>query len=359
MNKPYLLALNRLRGIGPRTVLSLLQRWPRLEVLFQLPKQDLQAMGLPPKLAHAISNCTLAAVEQDIKWENAAPNRYILTLEDKQYPALLKEIYDPPLVLYAQGNLEAFNNPALAIVGTRKPSPHGGDAAWRFAYELSPYLTIVSGLALGIDAKAHQGCIDHEGSTIAIMGTGMLHIYPAIHKQLASNILRKGLILSEFSLNQAPTPGHFPRRNRIISGLSLATLVVEAAIKSGSLITARLALEQNRDVLAIPGSINNPQARGCHYLVQQGAKLVTSPQDVLDELEVISPKIDELLPARPFTFRDKGEKLLAFVGFEITTIHDIMVRSNLSFEVAASGLAELELQGIIKAVTGGYIRCAM
>lgn len=355
-NKRYFLALNRISQIGPRTVMKLLERWPKLQNMFESSFGQLQEAGLPAKLAQAISQFDLAIIDSDWRWEEQE-NHHLLTWEDKRYPPLLKEIHDPPIVLYVKGDLSCLKQPALAMVGSRKPSVTGSETARRFAYELAlKQLTIVSGLALGIDAQAHQGCLDAGGKTVAVMGTGIDRIYPRQHAKLAEKICHNGLIITEFPLKSAASAGHFPRRNRIISGLSLSTLVVEAAIHSGSLITARLALEQNRDVLAIPGSILNPQARGCHYLVQQGAKLVTSSQDVLEELGMEKQQVK---PPQTVILARDDENLVKFIGFEITTIDQIVERSGLNVEEVACGLATLELQGIVKAVSGGYMRCSL
>ena len=279
----------------------------------------------------------------------------MLTWDDPEYPPLLKEIHDPPPVLYAIGDLLSFQQPTVAMVGTRKPSIMGSETAWRFAFELAgKNITIVSGLALGIDAQAHSGCLAAGGKTIAVMGTGIDCIYPRRHVQLADKIGENGLLLSELPLQSPPIAGHFPRRNRIISGLSLSTLVVEAAVRSGSLITARLACEQNRDVLAIPGSIYNPQARGCHHLLQQGAKLVTTSNDVLDELGIDYTKV---VPEFVNTLASENKNLVKCIGFEVTTVDQIITRSGLNVEKVVCNLAELELQGVVKAIPGGYMRC--
>lgn len=354
-NKLWFLALNRINKIGPRTVMKLLKRWPNLEDMFKLSRHELKEAGLPDKLAEAIHDFNMSAVDADLEWETA-DNHHLLTWEDKRYPRMLKEIYDPPAVLYAAGDLNCLEQTMLSIIGTRKPSISGKETAWNFAKDLSSlHITIVSGLAHGIDASAHSGCLSANGSTIAVMGTGINIIYPRGHANLANKIKERGLLLTEFPLNTSPTAGHFPRRNRIISGLSLSTLVVEAANRSGSLITARLALEQNRDVLAIPGSIHNPQASGCHYLLQQGAKLVTSTQDVIDELG-IGKKVTET-SLRQQSLASNNKNLVKCFGFEITTIDQLVQRSGYSVETVASELAQLELSGVVKAVPGGYFRC--
>ncbi len=353
-NKDYLLALNRINPIGPRTVAKLLKRWPRLEELFQLSAHQIEKAGVPAVIAAAIKKFDWKEIEADLRWQEA-PNHFLLTLGNADYPRLLQEIPDPPSVLYAIGDVSCFRQPTVAIVGSRKPSVTGSETAWRFAFELAKkHITIVSGLALGIDAQAHSGCIEAQGKTIAVMGTGIDYIYPRRHVKLAEKIGENGLLLSEFPLQSPPIAGHFPLRNRIISGLSLCTLVVEAAIRSGSLITARLALEQNRDVLAIPGSIYNPEAMGCHHLLQQGAKLVTTSADVLEELDI---ECEQRSLEFAFTLATENKNLVKCIGFEVTTVDQIITRSGLSIEEVVCNLAELELQGIVKAISGGYMRC--
>lgn len=356
-NKHYLLALNRIPAIGPRTVAKLLKRWPNLEELFQLSQINLEQLGIPLKIAESIANFNLNEVDDDWRWQEA-DGHFLLTWCDAEYPSLLKEIPDPPPVLFAKGDLSCFLFPAIAIVGSRKPSIAGKENAWHFAHELAlNQLNIVSGLALGVDAQAHSGCLHAQGKTTAVMGTGIDFIYPARHRVLAEKICENGLLLSEFPLRSPPIAGHFPRRNRIISGLSLATLVVEAAIRSGSLITARLALEQNRDVFAIPGSIHNPQAQGCHHLLQQGAKLVTSCDDVLSELQLTRTHYTQ--NETGLALASENKNLVKCIGFEVTSIDQIIDRTGLSVENVTCGLAELELLGMIKAVSGGYMRCML
>lgn len=355
-NLPYFLALNRMENVGPRTVAKLYKKWPDLQQMFECSTLELEQAQVPPRLAKMISSFDMALIQDDLLWMDAANDHYVLTWDSPAYPPLLKEISDPPVVLYAKGQLSALQPPHLAIIGSRNPSITGSNNAHTFAKAIaSQGITIVSGLALGIDAQAHLGCLNAEGQTIAVMGTGIDCIYPARHVKLAEQITQKGLLLSEFPLKSPPKAGHFPRRNRIISGLSLCILVIEAAIKSGSLITARMALEQNRDVLAIPGSIHNPLARGCHYLVQQGAKLVTSVADVLDEFKIQLPEC--VADKSVFSLASENENLVKFIGFELTTVDQIMLRSGYTVEQVLSELAELELTGAIRTVPGGYMRC--
>ncbi len=354
-NKHALLLLNRLPNIGPRTIKKLLGHWPDIAEVFSLPKNNLLKAGLSERLASTIVSAKTDVIDPDLRWAEAA-HHALLTWSDADYPSVLKEIPDAPPVLYTSGSLSCLIGPKLSIIGTRAPSVTGAESAFNFAYELGAHaITIVSGLALGIDKQAHLGCLSGKGKTIAILGAGIDCIYPRQHARLAKEIEREGLLVSEFPLGTAPLAGHFPRRNRIISGLSMATLVIEASLKSGSLITAHLALEQNRSVMALPGSINNPQAKGCHTLLQQGAALVTSPREVLEELCVER------------RFRGSGKELgssmggtgslTAYISFEVTTVDTIVDRSSLPVEDVITDLAELELQGRVKAVPGGYIRC--
>lgn len=353
-NKSYLIALNRLQGFSPRIYPKLISKWPNLAEMFSLSAATLEKNGVSAKLAYAISKVDLQEVAADLQWQAADARRNIITLEDSSYPDLLKQIADPPIVLYTLGDITCLSNQIVAMVGSRKPTITGLENSHRFAFELARnQITVVSGLALGIDARAHQGAIAANGQTIAVLATGVDNIYPRRHLTLAERICENGVIISEFSLKTPPIAGHFPRRNRIISGLALATLVVEAAIRSGSLITARLALDQNRDVLAIPGSIHNQQARGCHQLLQQGAKLVTSCIDILDELN-ISVSHDII---HDVTVPDFEQGLVRYIGFEVTSVDQLIARSGLSITDIMCDLAKLELKGIVNAVPGGYMRC--
>lgn len=356
-NKRYFLALNHMERVGPLTITKLMKRWPDLQDMFELSATGLIEAGLPAALVESITHFDWRRVDEDWRWQEK-DNHHLVTWADPEYPVLLREIHDPPAVLYARGDLTAFNQPSIAMVGTRKPSVTGSETARYFARELSKQaMTIVSGLALGIDAQVHQGCLDAGGKTIAVMGTGIDMIYPRRHRQLADEICQNGLLLSEFPLKTSVNAGHFPRRNRIISGLSLATLIVEAAVRSGSLITARLAMEQNRDVMAIPSSIHNPQARGCHHLLQQGAKLITSLEDVLVELNIVR-HVPGLSEEQSVKWTANNEHCVKWIGFEVTSIDQIVDRSGLDLNAVTRCLAELEIQDVIRAVPGGYMRCA-
>jgi len=301
-----------------------------------------------------------------------ACNSQIITFDDVLYPKQLKEIYDPPLVLFVKGNEQLLNNMQIAIVGSRAASINGREAAFDISKQLAEQgLVVTSGLALGIDASAHKGAITTSTGTIAVVATGLDKVYPARHKPLAKKIVEnQGVIISEFLPGTPPRAGHFPKRNRIISGLSKGVLVVEAALKSGSLITARCALEQNRDVFAVPSGINNPQAKGCHWLIKQGAKLVEQAADIIEELSADECSKLYLNNKAQQIFTDNSAKkdeknlnndlcvdiLLANVGFEITPVDTVVFRSKIPIEEVLTRLTMLELDGMVVAVPGGYLR---
>ena len=355
-NIRYCLAAVRLRDIGPIRIQRWLKTFITIKNLFTASLTDLQSAGLTPKEIHAIQNPDWKAVDCDLIWEEK-PDCHIITLDDENYPVLLRELTDAPLALFIQGNPETLALPQLAIVGTRNPTVTGKEAAQQFAYCLAEAgLTITSGLAHGIDAASHEGALAAKAQTIAIMGAGLNYIYPASHKALAKKITNQGALVSEFPPDFAPVAKNFPRRNRIISGLSLGVLVVEANLHSGSLITARFAAEQGREVFAIPGSIHNPLARGCHHIIQQGAKLIEKAEDILEELgalrqAAIPPKKFKKLP----DLDEKHHHLLTQIGYEITALDTILIRSGLTAAEVSSMLLGLELRGYVQTVSGGYV----
>ncbi len=358
----YLLALLETTNLTFGFGLKLFEVFPDITDLFATSIDDLIKLGLPPKEVIKLKNPNWDMVERDLAWTQKTGNR-IITIKDPDYPPLLKEIPNPPLLLFVCGDLQLLKLPQIAIVGSRNPTPTGLEAAFIFAKELAQAgLVITSGFAMGIDAASHKGAVAAPGKTIAVMGAGLNQIYPSHHTNLAQKILGSGgVLLSEFPLEDKGNAWHFPLRNRVISGLSLGTLVVEATVRSGSLITARLANEQGREVFAIPGSIYNPLARGCHYLIRQGAKLTEQSADVLEELgELAGLKKTSILEAKKSKEKNKLDqehrKLLDCIGFETTTIDVLVMRTGLSAQQISIVLLELELQGLIKTIAGGVIK---
>ncbi|WP_347988833.1 DNA-processing protein DprA [Methylomonas sp. AM2-LC] len=356
-NIKYWLAIVRTPGIGSNTLLRLLNHY-ELSEIFSAPQSNLSALGLSEKIIQAIHNPDWALIEQDLAWLNQNQN-YALTLEDAAYPAQLKEISNPPPVLFVKGNPALLAQPQIAIVGSRNPSTIGTKIAIEFSQALAMTgLTITSGMALGIDAASHQGAINVNGQTIAVAGTGLDRVYPACHKHLATQIVEQGALVSEFPPGTSAKANHFPRRNRIISGLCMGLLVVEAAQESGSLITARLALEQNREVFAIPGSIHNPLARGCNALIRQGAKLVETVEDIFEELGQynqlpIKNRVESIQTGLDL----EQQNLLKLIDYNPTTVDTLVLESGWSVEIISSMLLVLELQGYIATASGGsYFR---
>ena len=326
----------------------------RLLAAFGLPQQVLAAgRGALARIVSAeiaariLSDLDSPAVDAALEWA-AADGHAVLTLADGDYPQPLLETADPPALLYLHGRRELLARPGLAVVGSRNATPQGISTAEQFARTFSAAgLTIVSGLALGIDAAAHRGGLEGAGSTIAVLGTGADILYPQRNRALGERIAREGLIVSEFPLGTPPHGGNFPRRNRVISGLTRGCLVVEAALASGSLITARLAAEQGREVFAIPGSIHSPHAKGCHALIKQGAKLVESAQDLLQELGMKG------FAAPPAAANPAVTGLLAHLGYDPCDIDTLCARSGLTADAVSAMLLLLELEGKVASLPGG------
>jgi len=358
--RPWLV-LHRAPHLGPATFHSLNERFGGPGKILGAGRTALSAAGLREETVTALLAPDEATIEADLAWA-AQPQAHILTLADDRYPARLRAIADPPPLLYVYGDPDCLAVPQLAMVGTRSPTPTGRETAREFARHLAGMgLTITSGLALGIDAASHRGALAGGGYTVAVVGTGLDRVYPARHRELAHEIAEQGALVSEFAPGMPPLAANFPRRNRIISGLSVGVLVVEAARQSGSLITARLALEQGREVFAVPGSIHNPQARGCHQLLRQGAKLVETAQDVVEELGSLvaySPasaaESEETASAAPAELDAEYQKVLECIGHEPTSVDTVVERSGLTADAVCSMLLVLELQGLIAATTGGH-----
>lgn len=350
-----LLLLNRIKSFFTLGA-KLLESVQDVSVPLQLSQANgpaLAKLGLSTAEIAILINPNWNLIERDLLWAEQNEHQ-IITIYDNDYPELLREIPNPPLLLFVVGNLQLLSSLQVAIVGSRNPTPTGLETARDFAASLaSAGLVITSGFALGIDAASHQGAMLASGKTIAVMGTGLNRTYPSSHRKLAEKIIAGGgVLLSEFPLDAAAQAWHFPLRNRIISGLSLGTLVVEATMRSGSLITARLAGEQGREVFAIPGSIYNSAARGCHYLLRQGAKLVEKPQDILEELPqfiaVTPAAVNETIITKKNKLDCSYKKLLDCVGFEVTTVDMVVARSSIPVSRVGAMLVELEFLGLIK-----------
>ncbi|MEN9470766.1 MAG: hypothetical protein RL214_122 [Pseudomonadota bacterium] len=398
----YWLALYTIPRCGLTTVLTLLKTFSTPKEILLASREALLNAGASASLINYLHHPDWKSVELCLRWLEK-PQRYILPWGDTHYPMLLREIPYPPLILFVTGELSVLQQRQLAIVGARYPSPTGLEIAYQFANELSERgFAITSGLARGIDGAAHQGALAANGTTIAVLGSGLDNIYPNCHQSLAQTILKKGgVLLSEFLPCSLPKAAHFPRRNRIISGLSLGVIVIEASLKSGSLITAAYALEQGREVFALPGSIRNSLSQGCHALLKEGATLIENCEDVVQGLSFLSNpiskrmvgnkalfdkstkklvstveqghefighnkgqdrvlnKTDELNPAQRLdiaTLDSQDIKLVECLGFETTSVDTLIARTGLRVDKLLARLLTLELQGYISVVPGGYVR---
>lgn len=355
----YWLALCRAPGIGPATFHQLLDHFGTPAALFT--SAPALAHLLPPEALPYMRQPDWRLIEEDLRWAEQ-DDCHIITCADLRYPALLHQTHAPPPVLYVLGQVQCLQAPQLAMVGSRNPTPGGLQTAHDFAADLARSgLVITSGLALGIDAASHQGALDGGGMTIAVAGTGLDRVYPARHRDLAHRIAQRGALVSEYPLGTRPMPHQFPQRNRIISGLSLGTLVIEAGLASGSLITARQATDQGRDVFAVPGSIHNPLSRGCHQLIREGAKLVETVEDILEELPAAArgAPCRQGVPAagNPVTGLDQASlDLLQLIAFDPIAIDELVSRSGLTAETISSILLALELENLVATSAGRYYR---
>lgn len=376
------LFLQRLPETGAGIYWRLLDAFGSAEKVLEAPLAHLQTILKPAAwdalktfhqstLSHPITQLVFA----DIDRIGDQSEIRLLKYEDAAYPELLRQITNPPPLLFVRGNVNCLALPQIAIVGSRNPSAGGCENAERFAQHLAKQgFAITSGLALGVDGAAHRGALTAWGKTIAVMGTAVDRIYPARHRALAQDIIEKGgALISEFPLGTGSYAGNFPQRNRIISGLSLGTLVVEAALQSGSLITAKQALEQNREVFAIPGSIHNPLAKGCHQLIRQGATLVESAQDILDQLNGmlsfkwqeaqqtldLSEQIEISQPDNKLQINNSPETdiLISAIGYDPVTLDALVERTQMPINQLITQLTLLELAGKIESSGGSYQRC--
>ena len=348
-------------GVGNATARKLLASFGLPELVFQQSTSNLAAV-VGPKLADNL-------LQEPEGWQTLCDNTqrwlaqercHFVTLGDPAYPPELLQTEDPPLLLHVLGDLKALQHPRrVAMVGSRNPTHQGAENAHEFAKALAQSgVCVVSGLALGVDGAAHEGALEGGGPTLAVVGTGLDRVYPKRHLSLAHRIAENGALISEYVLGTAPLPPNFPKRNRIISGLSQGTLVVEATLQSGSLITARMAAEQGREVFAIPGSIHAPQSKGCHALIRQGAKLVESAQDILEDLRLSHPNpVPEpaALDGAPHT-NDATPELLNALGHDPVGLDAIQARTGLDTPTLQAQLLELELDGWVARLPGGLFQ---
>ncbi|WP_299598081.1 DNA-processing protein DprA [uncultured Microbulbifer sp.] len=362
------LSLLRLEGIGPSSYWQLVERFGSALAALQLPPEQL-SRKLPDRARAQLAEYQRLEMDSELgQWALAERQRcaeeciYLVHRDDENYPALLKEISRPPPVLYVRGNPNVLSLPQVAVVGARRSSRAGLDNAQAFSADLAAAgFAITSGLALGVDAAAHAGALQGEGRTIAVLGTGVNRVYPRRNAALAEQILAAdGAIVSEMPLGTAPEAGNFPRRNRIISGLSLGTLLVEAAVRSGSLITARLALEQNREVFAIPGSIHNPMARGCHHMIKHGAHLVETSADIVQHLGGLlsgmatQPGLFEPAPAISVSLPSEQRDVMRALGTDPRSIEQLARDTDGDTGALMACLLHLELEGLVEQLPGGY-----
>jgi len=356
----YWLALCRAPGLGPISQRRLLKNFGGTpEQLFAADRKLLQANGLKSKTLKYFQSPDWQEIERDLAWLEQA-NHHLITILDKRYPPLLKEIPDAPMVLFVCGDPELMQSMQLGVVGSRNPSSGGKRIAREFSRQITQCgITVTSGMALGIDYSSHLGAMDVNKKTIAVLGNGLDIVYPARHKDLAERIVEQGALISEFPIGVKPLAKNFPRRNRIISGLSAGVLVVEAAQRSGSLITAHYAMEQGREVVAIPGSIHNPLSKGCHSLIMQGAKLVENVQDIIDELGPLihttmqQAELKEYRMDNTKDIDDDYKHLLKMMAYEDVSIDQLIEHTGLTADVVSSMLLILELRGVVTASPGG------
>lgn len=350
------LKLLRQPGVGPKATNKLLSYFGNASDAVSASASEWRKAGLNEAQLRSKAEGWEPDIRSDLQWQEQT-NHHILHVRDSRYPKQLRDIPDPPPVLFVTGDPDVLSHPQLAVVGSRNASRPGELNAKEFSRHLAAAgLGITSGLALGIDTAAHRGALEADGITIAVAGTGLDGVYPARNRKLAEQIAATGALVSEFPTGTKPAAENFPRRNRIISGLSLGTLVVEAAVRSGSLITARVATEQGREVFAIPGSIHHPLSRGCHQLIRQGAKLVETADDILEELGPLI-KLEKTPPPEAISAVEKVDDdhktVLGAIDYDPTPVDMIIKRSGLAAHEVSSILLILELNGHIASETGG------
>lgn len=348
----YWIALSLVSELGARRIRLLYERFGSAQAAFTAAQADLSHSGLPARAVAALL-AEREKIDPEAEWAGLLKKGYgVTTLADHDYPCILRQIYDPPALLFYRGDLSVLQAPCVAVVGSRKATAYGRAAAARLAADLARAgVVVVSGMARGIDTCAHQGALADGGITAAVLGCGLDVCYPPENLRLREKIAQNGVLLSEHPPRTEPKAQHFPLRNRIISGLSLATVVVEAAEKSGALITADCALEQGREVYAVPGSINSPYSQGCHKLLKDGAALLSKADDLLLELGLAAPE-PEIKPEQKLT--DEQRKVLQSLDFEPVNFDDLLSSTRLTAPVLTALLVELELFQLIRKLPGNY-----
>ena len=365
------IAVAALPQLGPASIKRLWKEGWTPEKLLQSSPLEWQRLGLKQKTRSALNEyCSTTtgvvhdAIDLALQWQSSFGDAHILPITHSDYPPLLREIYDPPPVLFVRGAVDALSFPQVAIVGSRSASVTGLKQSYGFASELVKNgLVVNSGLALGVDAAAHQACVDAKGATVAVFGAGIDRLYPVRNRRLAHDILHSGGVwVSEFFPGSPPVASHFPRRNRVISGMSAGVLVVEAAPKSGSLITARMAMGQGREVFALPGPLNNPLSRGCHLLIKEGAVLAETANDVIAQLApLLGCYVDlanenEDCSDQSLVLTTQEAIIIEQIGYEVCSIDQLSLRSGVSIAELIQTLVGMELKGVVEQRNGGYIR---
>jgi DNA processing protein len=359
--------------LGGARLIHLVESLGGIHSLVAADRATLAQAGIDSKAISALKNPDLSRIDSDREWLEGE-QRYLLACDDERFPALLKSTPSPPAALFVEGDLDLLWQPQLAVIGSRNPTAGGVENARDFTTELSRQgLTITSGMASGIDSVAHQAALDAGGRTVAVAGTGPDQVYPASNREIAARIRERGVLVSEFPPGTPPLRGNFPARNRIISGLSLGVLVIEAGLNSGTLITARLAGEQGREVFALPGSIHNPMSKGCHRLIREGAKLVENAAEIMQELAPMAGRLagelksqlaarDQDPPGRdieidawdPQLAQDPDYvRLWRSLGYDPIPVDRIIERSGLTARAVSAMLLVLELRGMVEAHRGG------
>ncbi len=356
-----LIGLNMIGGIGSFRLKELLAYFGSPEAVLEAPRHKLRAIyGIGDKIADKIVALKKESIEKELDAAKKLGLK-IITIEDNDYPLNLKNIFDPPIVLYLKGKLKPEDNLAIGLVGSRRASFYGLSQAEEFSSGLAAHgFTVISGMARGIDTYSHRGALKSGGRTIAIIGSGFNHLYPAENKKLAEEISQNGAVISEFSLNTEPLPQNFPRRNRLISGMSLGILVVEAAQNSGALITADFALEQGREVFAIPGKIDSSTSFGTNELIKQGAKLTSNISDILEEFVLPLPvKEKEIIGKEVLSEIGEEEKLFNLISLQAVQLEELVAKTEMDIPHIADILLKLQIRKLVKQLPGKqFVRCS-